>query len=150
MSLASSSGLSHTPSRVRKSSAECNDLAFHTSSGTAGVSHLGHFGRGVAASLLALERTLTRQQAGGYTARFFQNSARMRTSLHWAEVLRVYNSTAFALCFVVLMVTALVALSFAIAAVQTGSFSLTSASWQFVCVALGGIVVGYFVGMAAM
>jgi len=120
------------------------------------VSHLGHFGqvdhfgRGVAASLLALERTLTRQQAGGYTARFFQNSARMRTSLHWAEVLRVYNSTSYALCFVVLMVTALVALSFAIAAVQTGSFSLPSASRQFAYVALGGIVVGYFVGMAAM
>jgi len=59
---------------------------FHTSSGNAGVSHFGHFGRRVAASLLAREYAPTRQQAGGFTARDFQNSARMRIYLHSAEV----------------------------------------------------------------
>jgi monovalent cation/hydrogen antiporter len=43
--------------------------------------------------------------------------------------------------------TALVALSFAIEAARTGSFSLVSATGQFFVVALGGVVIGYFVGM---
>jgi monovalent cation/hydrogen antiporter len=46
--------------------------------------------------------------------------------------------------------TALVALSFAIAAAKTNSFSLMHASWEFFYVAVGGIVIGYFVGMVAM
>ncbi|MFT3786408.1 MAG: cation:proton antiporter [Tepidisphaeraceae bacterium] len=43
--------------------------------------------------------------------------------------------------------TALVAYTFAIEAMRTGQFSVLAASGQFVVVALGGIVIGYFVGM---
>jgi monovalent cation/hydrogen antiporter len=43
--------------------------------------------------------------------------------------------------------TALVAFAFAIEAMRTGEFSLAHASWQFVLVSVGGIIVGYFVGM---
>jgi CPA1 family monovalent cation:H+ antiporter len=43
--------------------------------------------------------------------------------------------------------TALVALSFAIEAARTGTFSLGAATIQFFVVAIGGVVIGYFVGM---
>src|SRR5260370_20344741 len=42
--------------------------------------------------------------------------------------------------------TALVALRFAVAALVTGTFSLASASWQFLIVGLGGILIGLAVG----
>jgi CPA1 family monovalent cation:H+ antiporter len=42
--------------------------------------------------------------------------------------------------------TGLVALKFALAALATGSFSIGSASWEFLLVASGGVVVGLLVG----
>jgi len=45
--------------------------------------------------------------------------------------------------------TALVAYRFAVAAVATGSFSLTRAGWEFVVIALGGVLIGLAAGWLA-
>lgn len=44
--------------------------------------------------------------------------------------------------------SALVVYTFAIAAAMTGTFSLPQASWQFLIVSAGGILIGYLVGVA--